>query len=269
VIVSFAFAVPAVVYRYVSVRTTDWPGDVNGVVYDVSMIPSLLKSHCHSRGFPWGSLTVPVSSTGNVVHVDEGLEVRLLIEGAVFRSATTLIAADEVTECPCPSETVTLRVYVTPDVVYVWVPGLPVPVVPSPKSQAYVRTSRTFASDANAAKLCGVLTWTACAWRGESTGATLATTGTIVDDVAVAPAEFLTVTWAVKVPTAAYWWLAVGMAVVVTAEPSPQFQVYWVSANPAGSLAEAARVSVSPAYVVGSNGLNDSALIFGEPVAGA
>src|SRR2546428_824792 len=156
------------------------------------MTPSLLRSHCHKRAFPWGSLTVPVSSTGSVVHVDEGLDVRLLIEGAVFRSATTLIVADEVTECPCPSETVTVRVYCTFDVVYVWAPGLPVAVVPSPKFQAYVRTSRTFASDANAAKLWFVFTWTACDWSGARTGATLAMTGTIVEDVAVAIAVLLT-----------------------------------------------------------------------------
>ena len=110
----------------------------------MSITPSLLKSHCHRRALPWGSLTVPVRSTGSVVHVDEGLDVRLLIEGAVFRSATTLIDADEETECPWPSETVTESVYTTFEVVYVWVPGLPVPVVPSPKFQAYVSTSRVF-----------------------------------------------------------------------------------------------------------------------------
>ena len=71
------------------------------------------------------------------------------------------------------------------------------------------------------------------------------------------------------VPGLPYWWLAVGPVVVVTGEPSPQFQVYWVNASPAGSLADAARVSESPAYVVGSNGLKDMPLILGEPVAGA
>src|SRR6266581_3103358 len=104
-------------------------------------MPSLLKSHCHRRALPCGSLTLPVICTGSVVQVDEGLDVRPLIEGAVFRSATTLIVADEETECPWPSETVTLRMYCTFDVVYVWVPGLPVAVAPSPKSQAYVKTS--------------------------------------------------------------------------------------------------------------------------------
>src|SRR5438132_966006 len=105
-------------------------------------MPSLLKSHCHRRALPCGSLTLPVICTGSVVQVDEGLDVRTLIEGAVFRSATTLIVADEGTECPWPSETVTLRVYCTFDVVYVWVPGLPVAVAPSPKSHAYVIGSK-------------------------------------------------------------------------------------------------------------------------------
>src|SRR3989442_3992064 len=108
------------------------------------MTPSLLKSHCHKRAFPWGSLTVPVSSTGSVVHVDEGLDVRLFIEGAVFRSATPLIDAVDVTEGPCPLKTDTVSLYCTFHVVLVWAPGLPVAVFRSPKFQAYVSTSRTF-----------------------------------------------------------------------------------------------------------------------------
>src|SRR2546426_12532116 len=97
------------------------------------MTPSLLKSHCHKRAFPWGSLTVTVSSTGSVVHGDEGLDVRLLIEGAVFRSATTLIVADEVTEGPGPSATVTVGVYCRFEVAYVVPPRQPDTVVPCPK----------------------------------------------------------------------------------------------------------------------------------------
>ena len=63
-----------------------------------------------------------------------------------------------------------------------------------------------------------------------------------------------------------YWCVAVGSVVVVAAEPSAQFHVYWAKVRPAGSLADTARVTASPAYVVGSDGLNPNPLIFGEPV---
>ena len=125
--------------------------------------------------------------------------------------------------------------------------------------------SREFTSDAKATYVFGVPTVTTCDWSGAMTGATFATTGMIVERDCVAPAEFLTVTCAVKVPTAVYWWDAVGMAVFTAAEPSPQFHVYCVRARPAGSLADAAIWTGSPADVVGSNGLNDMSVTTGFP----
>ena len=83
---------------------------------------------------PCGSETPAVSVTGCVVYVDEGLDVRLLMDGAVFRSGTTLSVVLDETEWPWPSETVTWSVTCTFEVVYVCVTGFPLPVgEPSPK----------------------------------------------------------------------------------------------------------------------------------------
>ena len=122
----------------------------------------------------------------------------------------------------------------------------PVPVLPSPKSQAYepIEPSGSYEADASnviVSRAVGAVGL----YEKSATGG--ARTRTDPDAVAVSPS--LSVTWSmtVYVPPVAKAWLAVG-AVPSDEVPSPKVQRYRTIV-PSGSVeAEASNVTVSPAF---------------------